>query len=66
MSYLFDQNIDPKNPTDPNDLPPKGWEDNIDTQDYRKALFGFPDDLFIRCTKWEQREKKRIKEKLCK
>lgn len=55
MSFHFDTSIDPKKPINQLDSPPKGWEE-VDTQDYRKALFGFRTDLFMACLEWEERE----------
>lgn len=59
MTFHFREPIDPKNPTDISDPPPNYWE-QIDAHDYRKALFGFPDALFVECVEWEKRELERI------
>ena len=58
MAFHFKEPVDPKNPIDPCDLPPKDWV-YVDAHDYRRALFGFPDKIFTDCVKWEERELKR-------
>lgn len=57
--FEFKTPIDPKNPMDSSDPPPKGWDTDIDTRDWRNAFFGFRSDLFTACCEWEKREKKR-------
>lgn len=59
LGFTFTPPVDPYNPLDPSDPPPEGWDTNIDTRDYRKALFGFRSDLFAACCEWEKREKER-------
>ena len=58
--FVFKEPVDPWNPLEPSDPPPTGWYNNIDTQDYRHALFGVPSPLFERCREWEDRELARI------
>lgn len=59
LGFLFTAPVDPKNPLESSDPPPKGWDTDIDTQDYRRALFGFPGGFFIECHEWEKRELQR-------
>lgn len=55
--FDFKAPADPLKPLDPNDdPPPKGWDTGINTQDYRKALFGHRTPLFEKCVNWEERE----------
>lgn len=62
LGFAFALPVDPHNPLDPSDPPPKGWDTVIDTRDYRKALFGFRSDLFAACCEWEKREKERYED----
>ena len=60
LGFDFDRRVNPQNSLDSNDLPPIGWDTDIDTNDYRAALYGFPSDLFVRCCEWEKRELVRL------
>ena len=59
MAFIFEKPVNPKNPADISDPPPSSWED-IDTNDYRKALFGFSSETFTECVEWEKRERERL------
>lgn len=61
LGFSFESPVNPMNPLDPSDPPPRGWNTDIDTQDDRKALFGFRSPLFTACCEWERREKRRYK-----
>ena len=62
LGFEFRKPVDPKHPLDPSDPPPDGWDTGIDTNDYRKALFGFPSDLFVECREWSKREMERYRQ----
>ena len=64
LGIEFDKRIDVKNPLDSSDHVPRGWDTGIDTDDYRSALFGFSEPLFISCAEWEKRELERIEKKI--
>ncbi len=57
--FAFTLPVDPYNPLDSSDPPPEGWATDIDTQDFRRALFGFGSGLFVDCCEWQKREGKR-------
>jgi len=56
LGFTLEALVDPKNPRDLRDPPPEGWDSNIDTADYRSALFGSKSRLFTACEQWEERE----------
>lgn len=58
MSFVFDPRINPAAPLDPNDPAPTHWVD-VETLDYRVALFGFASETFKECSRWEVRELRR-------
>ena len=64
MGFAFKKPVDPDKPLDSKDLPPEGWDDGIDTHDYRGALYGHPSQLFIDCLEWQQRENERISKRI--
>ena len=57
--FIFNDLIDPEHPFLEADPPPEGWME-IDTDDYRRALFGFPSNIFEQCVEWQSREISRI------
>ena len=61
--FSFKAPIDPRNPLDRSDLPPEGWDTEIDTSDFRRALFGFRSTLYQECLDWEVRELGRYEKK---
>lgn len=65
LGFIFKESIDAKNPLDPHDSPPEGWDTDINTRDYRRALFGFVSPLFSSCCEWEERELARLAQIAC-
>ena len=61
LGFEFKKPVDPRNPLDEKDVPPAGWDTDIDTSDYRQALFSVPSALFTACCEWEERERTRHK-----
>ena len=59
QGFYFEPPSNPHEPKDPTDPPPQGWDTNLDTSDFRKALFGYPPPLFVECAEWEKRELER-------
>jgi len=62
--FYFAEPIDPHNPRDPNDPPPEGWDTNFDAKDFSKARFGSPPQHMRECQEWEEREMKRLGNKI--
>jgi len=56
--YRFKKPIDPESPLDPSDPPPDGWRE-IDRLDYQRWIFGHPEQSFMECRRWEERELER-------
>ena len=63
LGFVFTKPVDPHHPLDPHDPPPEGWDTDIDTRDYRVALFSVPSPLFVACREWGKRELARYQEK---